>query len=1035
MQRSWCGLQRSAPLACRPPAARGRLGCSGSGSLQNPVMGSRSRYVGLRVAYTDRAGGADPSYNNHSFAAALHADDTGVLVGSIEDQLGLVREQGRVLATEMMALKAEAERKVAGLAAALGSRNTEPYQVARLQAELESARREVDVLQSEAAASAALRDELAARTAALAATRDQLLQLEAQRSEELEASMARYAELEEALAVAEQSVEYIVDEEATRLLEARVASLEAELADASSTASSLSYQLRQAQQARDAAEQAEHSAKALAQRLQAEAHALARQLAEEKGEFAYAAQELAGEESGQLVAEFEVAQREAATLAATVLDMRAQIESLKISAARGGREAALHRARAAKLQAQLAQHQVKADSAAQRAQQLEAALQGAVQQRKGAGGGIGGLGFVVPSTLGQNEAMMKAQQRLHQLEEGVMKAMTECDAATSALTDALHDQHAAEQAQRAVEEALSMQVAKVASLEAALSEQATHAEAAAQRERMLESQLGAQIARADDMAQRAQQLEGELAQQAKQALAASHKALALERQLGEVDGRAGSAEAHAGRLRQAIAAERSRAEGALQRAQAAESQLAALARREVEVQAGTRAALAAKEELRALLEAEKARSGQLEGEVVSLRREYERADGELQALTMQAQRAQHRADRSMMELDAAKHELATVQTQLASANAELEALRAADQIKSAKLAEVSKNAEVLKAEVVRLTDQLAGKDAALQHWKREAELATQLAQEAVRTQARALTMVEKLQVQLTQKEQERQGLRANALALREQFLASQAETRALREELAAARAKMESAERMSADLQDHTQTEVARLKQIVEATEAAAKKTAEQFITLLKEKEALTLTALARADGRVVVRQERQEASGVSPAGSTLSAQDFISEEEVEGLLDELDLTRCELEAALKVSEEAAARAEAAEAQAQALQCQVDDAASRAQQAEQHAAALQSKVDQLAAAVEEAQQAAGGDAAGVGRRMRGLMQELTAAKAAARAAEETSLKLAAEKTALLKELAFGSQLAGATNGAHVPLFANSIKPWRLSAKS
>ena len=67
------------------------------------------------------------------------------------------------------------------------------------------------------------------------------------------------------------------------------------------------------------------------------------------------------------------------------------------------------------------------------------------------------------------------------------------DAATSALTDALRDQHAAEQAQRAVEEALSIQVSRVASLEAALSEQATHAEAAAQRERMLESQLGAQV--------------------------------------------------------------------------------------------------------------------------------------------------------------------------------------------------------------------------------------------------------------------------------------------------------------------------------------------------------------------------------------------------------------------------------------------------------------------------------------------------------------------------------------------------------------
>lgn len=49
------------------------------------------------------------------------------------------------------------------------------------------------------------------RTAALAATRDQLLRLEAQRTEELQASIARYAELEEALALAEQSMEHVVD--------------------------------------------------------------------------------------------------------------------------------------------------------------------------------------------------------------------------------------------------------------------------------------------------------------------------------------------------------------------------------------------------------------------------------------------------------------------------------------------------------------------------------------------------------------------------------------------------------------------------------------------------------------------------------------------------------------------------------------------------------------------------------------------------------------------------------------------------------
>ncbi len=59
-----------------------------------------------------------------------------------------------------------------------------------------------------------------------------------------------------------------------------------------------------------------------------------------------------------------------------------------------------------------------------------------------------------------------------------------------------------------------------------------------------------------------------------------------------------------------------------------------------------------------------------------------------------------------------------------------------------------------------------------------------------------------------------------------------------------------------------TQAEVARLKQIVEATEAAAKKTAQQFVALMKEKEAVTLTALARADGRVVVRQESRSGAG-----------------------------------------------------------------------------------------------------------------------------------------------------------------------------
>jgi hypothetical protein len=47
-----------------------------------------------------------------------------------------------------------------------------------------------------------------------------------------------------------------------------------------------------------------------------------------------------------------------------------------------------------------------------------------------------------------------------------------------------------------------------------------------------------------------------------------------------------------------------------------------------------------------------------------------------------------------------------------------------------------------------------------------------------------------------------QGLRSDAFALREQLQASQAETRALRAELVAARTKMETAEQLSVDLQE-----------------------------------------------------------------------------------------------------------------------------------------------------------------------------------------------------------------------------------------
>ena len=51
------------------------------------------------------------------------------------------------------------------------------------------------------------------RTASLEGLKQQLLALEAKRAEELQSSVARYAELEEVLALAEQSLEGLMDEE------------------------------------------------------------------------------------------------------------------------------------------------------------------------------------------------------------------------------------------------------------------------------------------------------------------------------------------------------------------------------------------------------------------------------------------------------------------------------------------------------------------------------------------------------------------------------------------------------------------------------------------------------------------------------------------------------------------------------------------------------------------------------------------------------------------------------------------------------
>ncbi|GAB4819176.1 hypothetical protein N2152v2_006222 [Parachlorella kessleri] len=879
-----------------------------------------------------------------------------------------------------------------------------------LQAELDAARREAEALRLEAAAAAVLRNELAARTASLAAARDLLLRLEAERTEELQVSVARYAELEEALAQAEQSIEHVVDEQLVKDLEVTVARLQAEVEATSSQANALERQLQQAQQGREAAEQAQQEAMARATQLQQQADTLARQLASSRGEAAYRMSEAAAEGCLRVEAELEAARREADALQEAMHSMRVEIEANLTAADRGGRDAALHRNRAHKLQAQLSLHRLRAEAAAGRVVEHEAA---AKQQAAVLGTGLTDQALASTSLsallsqkeVQQKEALAKALSRLQHLEGDVQRARDECNDTKDALARAMRGQHAAEQAQRAAQEQLAQQAAALLALERALSEQAATAESSMHRERHLEGQLAQRAQLADEAEKRALQLARRLRECQQQAAASADQAAVAQGQLEEATARACSAEALAGEKQAGLRVERSRAEEAARRANLAEAQLVQW---KVAAQEVSRQATALAQELRARLEEERAQSQQLEGALGVLRGEYERTEGDLQALSMQLQRAQQQEERIALQFTLARDELAAVKAQLANAMAEIELMHQADALKAAHLTQANTDSQALAGEVERLAEAVADKDAALLRWRQEAEEATELAQAALEAQEAAVGVVEKLQEELAWVNGEREGQRATVAALCAQVKDAQADSQAVRGELEATREIVQGTDLQNKGLQEQAEREVVDVHRATRSSGKGAEAMAAHLTEGAEEKGKHGAAAPGSFRGQAAPGQDRQQAALKGPP-----AEDFVPAHEVMALLDDLDTLQSQLEAAKFHAEVTAARAKASEQRAGSLQAELDYAARRAAEAEERLAELEGHLEAVLGKAEAAD-------VGVGRRMRGLLQELAAAKAAAKAAEAAAEKLAGEKAALLQELAFGRAAAKGAPAAASP---------------
>lgn len=139
------------------------------------------------------------------------------------------------------------------------------------EAELACLRAELDVAKQQAAAAAQLRAEVDARTAAMANLQAQLEQVEALRAEELKSAVARFAELENALSLAENSINTAnTDKEneakiaemkkQIETFEGKISNLQSELEAAIRASDSLREQLQAAQHAEKLAVDAAHVA-------------------------------------------------------------------------------------------------------------------------------------------------------------------------------------------------------------------------------------------------------------------------------------------------------------------------------------------------------------------------------------------------------------------------------------------------------------------------------------------------------------------------------------------------------------------------------------------------------------------------------------------------------------------------------------------------------------------------------------------------------------------------------------------------------
>ncbi|KAK9805294.1 hypothetical protein WJX72_011684 [[Myrmecia] bisecta] len=792
--------------------------------------------------------------------------------GSTDDWVAAVQQQGRALAAELLALQEEAAASSAKLAALQREREQERSQLADTQAALKEAMEHLESTCSEGCTAEELHAELQMQTAALERLRKDIAAAEACKTQELQQTIARFEELEAALALAEQQMETAQDLSLIEHLEEKYRALKAEMQHSMDAAGQSRKEATDAEAARAQAlaelEQAKQLTAALQGKLSEqtkERDRLARQLEQDQAT-ASSSEQGADERLAELLQQLQ------------------------------GKEAALAllRQEADRARMQAEQQQQEADRLQRKCRDLEETL---CQWQAGTTSDEAALRR---DLAGASARALRLQQEVHDLEQQLRQANTSVSGLQQQLQQLEHQQAAAAADAKASQQraaALEQEQGEAScALDAEVAAVQQHIQERDQHMLELQDQLQELRGRGEQDAEHKEELGPSLKEL--QAVKAENTA-ALKRASAELVTLRASAEAKQDQLDK-LQEELDSTRSALKRTQ-----------QDGAAQAAARAAD---------LESE------FEKACLSARQQQERIDSLQQQVQDLTQRAAS-AKQLQVELERVQAENVAKAQYLKEAAAKLQAARESEKQKAAELANASEVAQILTSEVQQLQVEVELKSEAVEGWRGEARQARALADsaaEAIEEATEFARQVGRLQEALDEHaatlqrqsgilQQKEQQLQQKDAALAERTRALEAATAAqqgMASELQRLRGLTEQLQQQLKEAQQGAPASDASLENV---RRQAAAEAVEARNLLAKAESATIALGKQMAALKVTTAAEKQESESAAN-------QDMISQEDALALLDEMEELTEQLDEEAAAAEEARSRAEAAEAELARLQ-------------------------------------------------------------------------------------------------------------------